>query len=77
MTPEQATKFELEHPDCVIVDSEEISGLSFIVKSTKKDGGIIINAGKYGSIAIRSSLLKRFVNELDEIVNLYDVYDKK
>lgn len=76
MTPEQATKYELEHPGCTVIDSEEVDGLSFIVKSTKKGGGIIINAGRYGSIAIRSSLLKRFVNELDEIVNLYDVYAK-
>lgn len=71
MTTEQATKYEQMHPDCIVIESEKIEGLQFIVKKAKKGGGMVITAGRYGSIAVRSNLLRTFVDELDEIINLY------
>ena len=70
MKPEQATRFEIRHPECIVIDSEEIDGVRYIFKSGQA-GGIIINAGRYGSIAIRRSLVVAFLDELSEIAEEY------
>ena len=68
MTPEKATKFQENNPDCMVIDSEVFPNTHYIYKHGE---GIIIDADKSGKIAIASPNVHEFIEEFKEIIKTY------